>query len=100
MQARLARDGEIGRRWTERPTRSIRRTIGTSPDDKRALSIAGVMGGGDTGCTETTRNVFIESAMVSIRNGLAATGRKLGIQSDARYRFERGTDPEFVVPRS
>jgi phenylalanyl-tRNA synthetase beta chain len=96
MQARLARDGEIvtaldGKTYALDPETIV------IADDKRALSIAGVMGGGDTGCTETTRNVFIESAWFDPQR-IAATGRKLGIQSDARYRFERGTDPEFVVP--
>jgi len=65
-------------------------------DDVRALSIAGIMGGEDTGCTEETRNVFVESAWFDAQR-IAASGRELGIQSDARYRFERGTDPEFVV---
>jgi len=56
-----------------------------------------VMGGEDTGCTDATANVFIESAYFDpVRT--AQTGRKLGIVSDARYRFERGVDPEFVVP--
>ena len=66
-------------------------------DDTAARGIAGVMGGEETGCTETTTNVFIESAWFDpVRT--AQTGRKLGILSDARYRFERGVDPEFVVP--
>jgi phenylalanyl-tRNA synthetase beta chain len=41
--------------------------------------------------------VFIESAYFDPKR-TARTGRKLGIQSDARYRFERGVDPDFVVP--
>ena len=50
------------------------------------------MGGEDSGCTETTTNVFLEVALFDpVR--VAATGRKLGILSDARYRFERGLDP-------
>ncbi|MEM6488444.1 MAG: phenylalanine--tRNA ligase subunit beta, partial [Pseudomonadota bacterium] len=55
-------------------------------------SIGGVMGGLATGCTEATTDVFIEAAYFDpIRT--AATGRKLKINSDARYRFERGVDP-------
>ena len=58
-------------------------------------SIAGVMGGEETGCTEDTTEVFIESAywdpIVT-----ASTGRRLKINSDARYRFERGVDPAFT----
>ena len=55
--------------------------------------IGGVMGGELTGCTAATKTVFLEVALFD-RARVAATGRKLGIQSDARYRFERGVDPE------
>jgi phenylalanyl-tRNA synthetase beta chain len=66
-------------------------------DDNSACSIAGIMGGADSGVSEDTRNVFIESAFFDpIR--IARAGRKLGIISDARYRFERGVDPQFVLP--
>ncbi|MEM0991062.1 MAG: phenylalanine--tRNA ligase subunit beta [Pseudomonadota bacterium] len=62
-------------------------------DDQGPEAIAGVMGGNPTGCTEETVNVFIESAYWDPVT-TAATGRKLKIHSDARYRFERGIDPE------
>jgi phenylalanyl-tRNA synthetase beta chain len=66
-------------------------------DDEAARSIAGVMGGEDSSCTAETTDVFIESALFDpVR--VARTGRVLGIISDARYRFERGVDPEFVLP--
>ena len=58
-------------------------------------SLGGVIGGEATGCTEMTTEVFIEAALFDpVRT--AATGRKLNIASDARYRFERGLDPAFV----
>jgi phenylalanyl-tRNA synthetase beta chain len=58
-------------------------------------SLGGVIGGEATGCTEATTEVFIEAALFDpVRT--AATGRKLNIASDARYRFERGLDPAFV----
>ncbi|WP_370399969.1 phenylalanine--tRNA ligase subunit beta [Sulfitobacter sp. JB4-11] len=58
-------------------------------------SIGGVMGGLPSGCTEETTNVFIEAAYFDpIRT--AYTGRALKINSDARYRFERGIDPEWT----
>ncbi|MBV9330567.1 MAG: phenylalanine--tRNA ligase subunit beta, partial [Alphaproteobacteria bacterium] len=64
---------------------------------RAARGIAGVMGGEETGCSDSTKNVFVESAYFDpVRT--ARTGRKLQIQSDARYRFERGVDPEFVLP--
>jgi phenylalanyl-tRNA synthetase beta chain len=66
-------------------------------DDAEVLSLGGVIGGESTGCTAATTDVFIEAALFDpIRT--AATGRKLNLQSDARYRFERGLDPAFVGP--
>ncbi len=60
-------------------------------------SIGGIMGGEHSGCDENTTNVVIESALWDAMN-IARTGRTLGIITDARYRFERGVDPEFMVP--
>jgi phenylalanyl-tRNA synthetase beta chain len=60
-------------------------------------SIAGIMGGEHSGCDENTTDVLIESALWDPLN-IAETGRKLGINTDARYRFERGVDPAFCVP--
>ncbi|MEO0829901.1 MAG: phenylalanine--tRNA ligase subunit beta [Pseudomonadota bacterium] len=64
-------------------------------DENGPESIAGIMGGEETGCTESTVNVFVESAFwdpIEIANG----GRALKINSDARYRFERGVDPAYT----
>jgi phenylalanyl-tRNA synthetase beta chain len=66
-------------------------------DDSGVESIAGVMGGEHSGCDEATTDVLIESALWNPLN-VARTGRELGIITDARYRFERGVDPEFMVP--
>jgi phenylalanyl-tRNA synthetase beta chain len=66
-------------------------------DDKGIESIAGIMGGEASGCDENTTDVLIESALWDPTN-IARSGRKLGITSDARYRFERGIDPAFCVP--
>jgi phenylalanyl-tRNA synthetase beta chain len=65
-------------------------------DDRAVLGLGGVIGGEDTGVTAATTNVFIESAYFDPER-TARTGRTLGIQSDARFRFERGVDPDFVV---
>ncbi|MBY0291743.1 MAG: phenylalanine--tRNA ligase subunit beta, partial [Alphaproteobacteria bacterium] len=66
-------------------------------DESGVISLAGVMGGESTGCDETTQTVFLESAFFDpIRT--AITGRKLGILSDSRYRFERGVDPASTLP--
>ena len=66
-------------------------------DERQVLGLGGVIGGENAGCTEETSNVFIESAYFDPKR-TARTGRTLNIQSDARFRFERGVDPEFVVP--
>ncbi len=66
-------------------------------DDNGVESLAGIMGGERTGCDENTTDVLIESALWDPLN-IAQTGRRLGIVSDARYRFERGVDPAFCIP--
>lgn len=66
-------------------------------DDKGVESLAGVMGGEESGCDENTTDVVIESALWDPIN-IAQTGRKLGLNSDARFRFERGIDPAFTLP--
>jgi phenylalanyl-tRNA synthetase beta chain len=96
LQARLAKDGEQ-LLALDGKTYSLDAQMTVIADDAAVLGIAGVMGGEETGCSDTTTNVFIESAYFDpIRT--ARTGRRLGIVSDARYRFERGVDPEFVLP--
>ncbi|KIC14877.1 phenylalanine--tRNA ligase subunit beta [Leisingera sp. ANG-DT] len=59
-------------------------------------SIGGIMGGEETGCTEETVDVFLESAFWD-HVQIAMAGRALKINSDARYRFERGVDPEYTI---
>ena len=64
-------------------------------DESGILGLGGIVGGVSTGSTEETKNVFIECAYFN-PNTTAKTGRALSIDSDARYRFDRGVDPEFV----
>ncbi|WP_295047695.1 phenylalanine--tRNA ligase subunit beta [uncultured Paracoccus sp.] len=66
-------------------------------DDHGAESIAGIMGGEASGCSDNTTDVFLESAYWD-PIAIAATGRAMKINSDARYRFERGVDPAFTRP--
>jgi phenylalanyl-tRNA synthetase beta chain len=66
-------------------------------DDRTPESLAGIMGGDASGCTPDTTDVFLESAYWDPVT-IAATGRALKINSDARYRFERGVDPAFTLP--
>ncbi|MGE4351892.1 MAG: phenylalanine--tRNA ligase subunit beta [Bdellovibrionales bacterium] len=65
-------------------------------DETGFLSLAGIVGGETSGCEDDTKDVFIESAYFD-PSRTAQTGRALGVVSDARYRFERGVDPAFVV---
>ncbi|AUH32860.1 phenylalanine--tRNA ligase subunit beta [Paracoccus tegillarcae] len=65
-------------------------------DDNGPESIAGVMGGAASGSQDDTTDVFIEAAYFDPIS-TATTGRALRINSDARYRFERGIDPEFTL---
>jgi len=96
IRARLGRKGESflaldGKSYEADETTTV------IADDAAVLGFGGIMGGEDTGCTEDTVNVFIECAYFDpLRT--AKTGRKTGINSDARYRFERGVDPNFVLP--
>src|SRR4051812_9552839 len=96
LTVRRAKDGESllaldGRTYTLDPA------ICVIADEHGVESLAGIMGGETSGCDESTTDVLIESALWNEIN-IAQTGRKLGINSDARYRFERGVDPAFMVP--
>ncbi len=66
-------------------------------DEAGPESLAGLMGGEASGCDESTTDVLIETALWDPAN-IAKSGRKLGIVTDARYRFERGVDPTFALP--
>ena len=96
LTVRRARDGETllaldGRTYT------LDTGVCVIADDHGVESLAGIMGGEASGCDENTTDVLIESALWNEIN-IAQSGRKLGINSDARYRFERGVDPAFMVP--
>jgi phenylalanyl-tRNA synthetase beta chain len=78
-------------------TYALDETMCVIADDTGVQSLAGVIGGAATGVSDTTTAVLIESALWDELN-IAQTGRKLGINSDARYRFERGVDPNFMLP--
>jgi phenylalanyl-tRNA synthetase beta chain len=93
LTVREAKDGESflaldGKEYT------LDSTMCVIADENGVESLSGIMGGEESGCDETTTDVLIESALWMPDN-IAATGRKLGIVTDARYRFERGVDPAF-----
>jgi phenylalanyl-tRNA synthetase beta chain len=96
VEVRRARDGESvvaldGRSY------ALDRDIVVIADENGVESIAGIMGGEASGCDAATTDVLIESALWDPAN-IARSGRKLGITTDARYRFERGIDPAFCLP--
>jgi phenylalanyl-tRNA synthetase beta chain len=96
IRARLGKKGETFLALDGK-TYEVNEEMCVIADEARVLGVGGVIGGEDTGCTEETTNVFIESAYFDPKR-TARTGRTLNIQSDARFRFERGVDPEFVLP--
>jgi len=96
IRARLGRKGERFK-GLDGKTHEVDGTMCVIADERAVLGFGGILGGEDTGCTEATKNVLIECAYFDpLRT--AATGRKAGIISDARYRFERGVDPAFILP--
>ena len=96
IRARLGRKGEsfLG---LDGKTHAVDDSMCVIADDRAVLGLGGILGGEDTGVTSTSKNILIECAYFDpVRT--AATGRKTGIVSDARYRFERGVDPAFIKP--
>jgi phenylalanyl-tRNA synthetase beta chain len=98
INVRLAREGEKflaldGKTYSLTPENLV------IADQERAVGIGGVMGGKDTGVTESTKNVLLEAAYF-LPASIRRTARNLNLPSDASYRFERGVDPEMVLPAS
>src|SRR5437868_9836066 len=98
INVRLAHDGEKflaldGKTYSLKPDNCV------VADQERAVGIAGVMGGEESGVTESTRNVLLESAYF-LPASIRRTARELNLPSDASYRFERGVDPEMISPAS
>ncbi len=96
IHVRLARDGEA-LEALDGKTYALGPGVTVVADDAGPESLGGIMGGETSGCTEETTDVFVEAAYFDpIRT--AMTGRRLKINSDARYRFERGVDPASAIP--
>jgi len=77
-------------------TYALDATMTVIADDTEVHDIGGIMGGAASGVSETTTDVLIECAYFAPER-IGATGRKLGIFTDARARFERGVDPGFLI---
>jgi phenylalanyl-tRNA synthetase beta chain len=98
INVRLAREGEKFLALDGK-TYSLRLDNCVVADQERAVGIGGVMGGEETGVTESTRNVLLEAAYF-LPASIRRTARELNLPSDASYRFERGVDPEMVLRAS
>ncbi len=91
---RMAKNGEKIKALDNK-NYTLNKNILIISDNSSPVSIAGVMGGEDSSCDENTTEMFLESAYFD-SSSVAKSGRSLNIISDARYRFERGVDPNFV----
>ncbi|KPF62979.1 phenylalanine--tRNA ligase subunit beta [Porphyrobacter sp. AAP60] len=94
MAARRAVDGEQCEALNEK-TYTLDASMTVIADEVQVHDIAGIMGGQHSGVSETTTDVLLEIAYFDPAR-IGATGRKLGLSSDARTRFERGVDPAFL----
>jgi phenylalanyl-tRNA synthetase beta chain len=94
VTARRAKDGEQVLALNEK-TYTLDSEMVVIADDNQVHDIAGIMGGEDSGVSDATTDVLLEIAYFDPAR-IGATGRKLGLSSDARTRFERGVDPEFL----
>ncbi len=98
INVRLARDGEKflaldGKTYSLKPDNCV------IADQERAVGIGGVMGGEETGVTDSTKNILLEAAYF-LPASIRRTARDLNLPSDASYRFERGVDPEMILRAS
>lgn len=92
--ARRAKDGEQVVALNEK-TYTLTGDMTVIADDQGVHDVAGIMGGEHSGCSDETTDVLLEIAYFN-PDRIGQTGRKLGLASDARTRFERGVDPAFL----
>ena len=98
INVRLAREGEQflaldGKTYSLKPDNCV------IADQKCAVGIGGVMGGEETGVTDSTKSILLEAAYF-LPSSIRRTARDLNLPSDASYRFERGVDPEMILRAS
>ncbi|MEL7445865.1 MAG: phenylalanine--tRNA ligase subunit beta [Pseudomonadota bacterium] len=92
--ARRAKEGEQVLALNEK-TYTLDSSMMVIADDQEVHDIAGIMGGANSGVSDGTTDVLLEIAYFDPAS-IGVTGRKLGLASDARTRFERGVDPDFL----
>ena len=95
---RMAKDGEKFVSLEDKEYHMDTLSLGIC-DDEGIQCLGGIMGGAEKGCSEDTKNVFLECALFAPEN-IARTGRKFQIDSDSRYRYERWVDPKSNISGS
>lgn len=95
IHVRYAKNGEKFDALNDK-SYELKDTMTAICDDSGVLGLGGIVGGTSTGVDETTTNVYLECAWFDPMK-IARAGRSLEVLSDARYRFERGVDPEFMA---
>src|SRR6184192_1170634 len=98
INVRLGREGEKflaldGKTYSLTPDSCV------VADQERAVGIGGVMGGEETGVTDSTKNILLEAAYF-LPASIRRTARELNLPTDASYRFERGVDPNMILRAS
>jgi phenylalanyl-tRNA synthetase beta chain len=98
INVRLARDGEKILALDGK-TYELKQDNCVVADQERAIGIGGVMGGEETGVTDSTKNILLEAAYFLL-SSIRRTAHNLSLSSDASYRFERGVDPDMILRAS
>ncbi|MGE9269879.1 MAG: phenylalanine--tRNA ligase subunit beta, partial [Verrucomicrobiales bacterium] len=96
---RTAKEGEVFKALDEESYPLEAGDCVISDSSHSALALAGIMGGLDSGVTETTTDIILESAYFT-PSGIRRTSRRTTLMSDSSYRFERGADPQAVQTAS
>ena len=96
---RKAGEGEVFGALDESKHELLPDDLVISDESGAALALGGVMGGAESGVTEGTSEILLESAYF-VPQGIRRTSRRTALSSDSSYRFERGVDPQGVLPAS
>jgi len=101
IDVRLANDGEEISLLDGQTIKLIAGTL-IIADQKQPVALAGIMGGEETAVSETSKNIFLESAYFAPEY-IAGRARSYGLHTDSSHRFERGVDPalqELAIERA
>ena len=99
LDIRMAAEGEIFKALDEAEYTLAADDVVISDASAKALALGGIMGGLDSGVTDSTTDIILESAYFTPQN-IRRTSRRLILSSDSSYRFERGSDPQAVLNAS